>query len=183
MVICELCERKEAQVDALIDGEYKNICSQCAKMHGAVVVEKPSQQKIELSQYSRPKVRQVLNRMAGINSSNYSPESSRPQPVRNPYANLRIPASRKNVSLDDLREVKKANEVEDKQLNSEINQIEDVEAEVEENKSKVSWFKRIFSRKKKEEFKEVQPGETVPGPAAEEQPEKVSKVRIVDSRQ
>lgn len=171
--MCEVCDRKEAEVDSIVDGDFKRMCSQCARLEGAIVVEKPSDQTVQDSMYKRPKVRQVLSRMAGINKDNYTPESSRPQPVRNPYANLRIPASRKNVSLDDLREVKKANELEEKQLNSEVNQIEDIEAEVEQNKSKISWFKGLFSRKKKEETKQ----ESVPGPASDV--ESVKKVRLV----
>ena len=186
MVMCEECERKEADTDALVEGDYKKLCSQCAMIQGAIVVEKPSQQKIDQSHYSRPKVRQVLNRMAGINSSNYTSESSKPQAVRNPYANLRIPASRKNVSLDDLREVKKANEAENRQLNADVSQIEDVEAELEQNKSKVSWFGRItkiFKKEKKEEMVEVSAGEIAEGPASDSGVEPgFNKVRVVDSR-
>ncbi|MBU2523163.1 MAG: hypothetical protein KKE23_02640 [Nanoarchaeota archaeon] len=185
MVMCEECERKEADVDALMDGDYKKLCSQCARMQGAVVVEKPSKEKIEMSQYDRPKVRQVLNRMAGINNNNYTSESSKPQPVRNPYAHLRIPASRKNVSLDDLREVKKSNEAEEKQLNADVSQIEDIEAGVEQNKARVSWFERVMKVFKNTENKQHQEAQKAigssSGPAAEE-PEKFQKVRIVNSR-
>jgi len=180
MVTCEICERKEAEIDGLIDGDYKQVCRQCATLNGVIVVEKPSEQKIQESMYRRPKVRQVLSRMAGINKENYSPD----RPVqKNPYSQLRIPASRKNVSLDDLREVKRANEAEEKQLNAEVNQIEDVEAEVEEHKSKISWFKRLFGMKKKEEFKEIKPGETLPGPAADSGIPPARKVRVIDSRE
>jgi len=187
MVMCEECERREADTDVIADGESKKLCSQCAQMTGAIVVEKPSQQKIDMSHYSRPKVRQVLSRMAGINSNNYTPESQKPVPVRNPYANLRIPASRKNVSLDDLREVKKSQEAENQQLNADVNSIEDVEAEVEQGKSKVSWFKRvakIFKKEKKPEMVEVQVGEIAEGPAADSDVEPgYNKVRVVDSRE
>lgn len=186
MVMCEECERKEADTDTIVDGESKKLCSQCARMTGAIVVEKPSQAKIDMSHYSRPKVRQVLSRMAGINSNNYTPESQRPEPVRNPYANLRIPASRKNISLDDLREVKRANEAENQQLNADVNSIEDVEAEVEQNKPRVSWFKKvakIFKKEKKQEaVQEVQPGEMAEGPASGAEPG-FNKVRVVDSRE
>ena len=175
MVMCEECERKEAETDALVDGEYKRLCSRCAMVSGAVVVEKPSQLQISRSLYTRPKVRQVLSRMAGINKDNYSPGEQRTV-ANNPYAHLRIPASRKQVSLDDLREVKKANEAENKELNEAVGQIEDVEAEVEENKSKVSWFKGLFSRKKKEEKPEA--------PAVEGEPvERFNRVRIVNSKE
>ena len=182
MVTCEECERKEAEVDAIVDGGLRRLCAQCARMQGAIVVEKPSQQKIDLSHYSRPKVRQVLSRMAGINQGNYSPESQRPA-VHNPYANLRIPASRKNVSLDDLREVKRANEAENKQLNEDMSQIEDVK---EENKNKVSWFgnvMKIFKKEKKEDVVEKPfSGEMAEGPASDSEPQTFNKVRIVDSR-
>ncbi|RLG10135.1 hypothetical protein DRN69_09510, partial [Candidatus Pacearchaeota archaeon] len=41
MVICELCDKKEAEVDAVIDGEYKKICNQCAAIENAVIIKKP----------------------------------------------------------------------------------------------------------------------------------------------
>lgn len=182
MVTCEICGRREAEADALVDGEYKQICRQCAAIEDAVIVEKPSQQQISMTD-RRPKVRQVLSRMAGLNRDNYSPESKPSTRVRNPYAGLRIPAARKNVSLDDLREVKKDKEAEEKELNAEVGQIEDVEAEIEEKKEKVQWFGRIlglFKSAKKEKSAEVQPVETVQGNAADE--ERVTKVRVIDSR-
>ena len=180
MVMCEECERKEAEVDALIDGDYRKLCKNCAAFAGAVVVERPSQQRIDASQYSRPKVRQVLSRMAGITKDNYSPGSDKPA-VRNPYANLRIPASRKQVSLDDLREVKRSNEAEEKQLNAEVGGIEDVEAEVEEKKDKVSWFSRFFGKKNKEQ-RPAEKVETMAGPAAGVEDMTAKRVRIIDSR-
>jgi len=41
MVICEICEREEAEVDSIVDGDYKRMCKRCGVLEGAIVVEKP----------------------------------------------------------------------------------------------------------------------------------------------
>ena len=80
---CEQCFENPANVEALIDGEYKRLCNRCSILDGAVVLEEPL--KINLDNIKRETVRETLMRMSGL---------SRPH--------LR----KKEVHLDDLRRVK-----------------------------------------------------------------------------
>jgi|GEM_PF-5512922 len=120
---CESCD-KEAEVDALVDGEYKKLCKRCAAMEGAVIVEKPSLIQIDES-YKRPKVRDVLLSMAGL---------SKPK--------LR----KKEATLEDLRRVQKEKLEEEKELKETISSFN-----VEKKEEEKPWSKWLFRQKSGEE--------------------------------
>ncbi len=73
---CESCEKREAEVDALISGEYKRMCKTCAHLEGAVVIEKPARNNV-MESYKRATVKEVLMRMSGV------PKSRPVQPANN----------------------------------------------------------------------------------------------------
>ncbi len=83
---CESCLEKEAEVDGLVDGEYKKLCKTCVILERAVVVPPASNKSIH-DLYKRPTVREVLSRMSGVN-----------RPAINSYS---LP--KKEVGLEDLR--------------------------------------------------------------------------------
>lgn len=63
---CESCEERGAEVDALVEGEYKKLCKTCVVLDGAVIVP-PAVNKSINDLYKRPTVREVLSRMSGVN--------------------------------------------------------------------------------------------------------------------
>lgn len=128
---CESCFEKEAEVDGLLDGEYKKLCRPCAVMDGAVIVPPASNKSIH-DLYKRATVREVLMRMSGI---------ERPS------------VTKRNPHLDDLRQVKRTLDKERQSFDSEVKVLSGAPAqatatEIEEEKK--GFFSKLFSFGKKE---------------------------------
>jgi len=64
-MLCEECEEREAERDAIVDGLPVRLCSRCASMTPGIVVEKPSQIQVDESKRMW-RVKEILSRSAGI---------------------------------------------------------------------------------------------------------------------
>ena len=123
---CESCFESPAEVEGIVEHEYMHLCRKCALIDGAVLLKKPTKINIEDS-YKRQTVRQVLERMSGI---------ERPKIYS------------KSPHIDDLRIVKKKLEEEDKKINEEIKIITNDSSE-EANKWSFSKVLQFFKKEKK----------------------------------
>jgi len=64
-MLCEECEEREAERDAIVDGVPTRLCARCASMTSGIVVQKPNQLQIDESKRMW-RVKEILSRSAGI---------------------------------------------------------------------------------------------------------------------
>ena len=64
-MLCEECEEREAERDAIIDGVPTRLCARCASMTSGIVVQKPNQLQVDESKRMW-RVKEILSRSAGI---------------------------------------------------------------------------------------------------------------------
>ena len=123
-MLCDVCEEREAEIDAVLEGDFKRLCKQCAVFEGATVISKPTNVNIEAS-FKRANSRDVLMRMGGLN---------RPR------------LAKKEVHLDDLRRIQNELVAEQKKFSEDMKHIGEPE--------KRPWSKWIRDPSEKKNMKE-----------------------------
>ena len=153
---CESCFEKQAELECVVDGQYKDLCRNCSLLEGAVVVEKPSNAGVQESwKWNRPTVKEILNRMAGI-------EEKKPS---------------KNPSMEsNLRNLTRPRQA-DVQVKNFDDSIARFAPKPAESPSPLPWYKKLFGGKSNTPDPNEQPRVNPDGRLWEK--EKVKKVHVV----
>lgn len=103
--LCESCQENTANLDGLVDGEFKRLCGKCSLLDNAVVLEGRSN--VDISKINaRRTVKEILMEMSGIK---------------------RPGIKKKEVHLDDLRRVKSSLDGEKKSFDEQLKHINDAD--------------------------------------------------------